>query len=355
MTLSAVLAFPGELSTPTGGYAYDRAVLAALPGAGVETVPLSLPAGFPFPGPRQVRGALDLLARVPADHILLIDGLALGALPPADIGRLPHARVALVHHPLALEAGLDAAQSRHLAINERAVLAACGAVVCTSPGTGRTLVSDYGVDPARLTVALPGTRPAPRVAADGDPPRLLAVGSLIPRKGYETLVAALATLTDLDWSLDVIGGLDFDPAHVARVRGAIAQAGLGDRIRLLGASSPQDLETAYGGADLFVHPSHYEGYGMVLAEALRRGLPVVCTTGGAAAETVPDGAGIKVPPGESGALAEGLRPLIADRAARRRLADAAFRAGQALPGWEETARAIAGALSQARAAGRPAA
>ncbi len=324
-------------------------MLTALPRQGVEVTPLSLPAGFPFPGPRQVRRALDLLCDVPTDRVLLMDGLALGALPPANVAGLPHAKVALVHHPLALEAGLDAHQRAHLAINERAVLATCGQVVCTSPGTGRTLVADYGVDPARLTIALPGTSPAPRVAAAGHPPRLLAVGSLIPRKGYETLVEALATLTDLDWTLDVIGGLDFDPDHVARVRGALGEARLADRVRLLGALPPEALEQAYGGADLFVHPSHYEGYGMVLAEALRRGLPLVCTTGGAAAETVPDGAGVKVPPADAAAMAGALRPLIAEQAARRRLADAAFRAGGALPDWDDTARAIAGALSKAEA------
>lgn len=355
MTLSAVLAFPGGLSTPTGGYAYDRAVLAALPDAGVAASPLALPAGFPFPDPAQMRQAMARLEAVPPAHVLLIDGLALGALPPDEVARLPQARVALVHHPLALEAGLDAGQRAHLAANERAVLAACAQVVCTSPGTGRTLVADYGVDPARLTVALPGTVAVPRVAADGDPPRLLAVGSLIPRKGYETLIRALAGLTDLPWSLEVIGGLDFDPPYVARVRAAIAEAGLMDRIRLQGALPPQELEAAYQRADLFVHPSHYEGYGMVLAEALRRGLPLVCTTGGAAAETVPDGAGVKVPPADAQALSQALRPLMCDRAARRRLADAGFAAGAALPGWDETARAIAGALSRAYAAGRQAA
>ncbi|QTL01956.1 glycosyltransferase family 4 protein [Aquabacter sp. L1I39] len=355
MSFRAVLAFPGDLSTPTGGYAYDRAVLAALPDAGVAISALPLPAGFPFPAPEQVRQALERLEGVPHDHVLLMDGLALGALPPAEVAGLPHAKVALVHHPLALEAGLAASQQARFSANERAVLATCTQVVCTSPGTGRTLVADYGVDPARLTVALPGTASAPRVPADGDPPRLLAVGSVIPRKGYETLVSALSTLHDLPWSLDVIGGLDFDPAHVAQVRGAIAKAGLGDRIQLKGASSPQDLDAAYLGADLFVHPSHYEGYGMVLAEALRRGLPLLCTTGGAAAETVPDGAGVKVPPGDATALAHALRPLIADRTARRALADAAFQAGQALPGWPDTACAIAGALTRARASGRVAA
>lgn len=355
MSFRAVLAFPGDLSTPTGGYAYDRAVIAALPGAGVEVSPLSLPAGFPFPTVGEVQQALDCLAGVPRDHVLLMDGLALGALPPAEVAGLPHAKVALVHHPLALEAGLDAAQRAHLSVNERSVLATCAQVVCTSPGTGRTLVADYGIDPALLTVAVPGTETAARVTADGDPPRLLAVGSLIPRKGYETLVSALARLKDLPWSLDVIGGLHFDPAYVAQVRSAIAQAGLDDRIRLVGALPPEGLEGAYGRADLFVHPSYYEGYGMVLAEALRRGLPLVCTTGGAAAETVPDGAGVKVPPADAVALAQALYPLIADRTTRRQLADAAFAAGEALPGWDDTARAIAGALSRARASGRQAA
>jgi glycosyltransferase involved in cell wall biosynthesis len=101
------------------------------------------------------------------------------------------------------------------------------------------------------------------------------------------------------------------------------------------------LARAYEDADLFVMPSLFEGYGMVLTEALARGLPIICTTGGAAAETAPDTAALKVPPGDASALAKALARLIDDRAARREMADAAWHAAGTLPRWRETAAIIA--------------
>src|SRR4029079_14446592 len=99
-----------------------------------------------------------------------------------------------------------------------------------------------------------------------------------------------------------IGGpTDRSPEALAAVDAAIRDAGLGERIEITGPLDEKQLAEQYASADAFVIASLYEGYGMVLAEAMARGLPVVCTTGGAAPETVPDGAGIKVPPGDEAA------------------------------------------------------
>ena len=84
---------------------------------------------------------------------------------------------------------------------------------------------------------------------------------------------------------------------------------------------------------------------MVLAEAMARGLPIVCTTGGAAAKTVPDAAAIKVAPGDVARSAPSRRPRACDDAAlRRRIGEASWAAGQKLPRWEDTARTIAGVI-----------
>jgi len=336
---------PGDIETPTGGYAYDRRMIRELGAAGLDIAPLRLDGAFPTPSAGEMEAALARLAATPPDTLLLGDGLALSVLPAERLKRLGRRTVALVHHPLALETGLDRAAAHALHASEQAVLAIVDAVIAISPETWRMLIARYGVTPERMTLALPGTEPAARVPADGAPPRLIAVGSLTPRKGYDVLLDAVERLGDLDFTLTIVGTPDLDPGTAARIAGRVA-AMPGGRVRLAGQLDTAQLDAAYAAANIMVHPAFYEGYGMVLAEAMRRGLPVVCTTGGAAGETVPDGAGLKVPPDDAAALAAALRRLIGDRALRRRLADGAFTAGQALPSWQDTARIIAGVLTK---------
>lgn len=341
---AVALVHPGDINTPSGGYAYDRRILAGLTAQGFDAVPLSLRGGFPYPTADEIGAALALLAATPPGTVLLADGLALGALPEAGLRRIGRPVVALVHHPLALETGLSEAVAARLLQSEAGALAAASAVIAVSPETHRMLVERFGVPPEKITLALPGTAPAARVPADGLPPRLIAVGSLTPRKGYGVLLDALDGLRDLDWTLTIVGSPDFEPETAREI--AARAAAFGPRIRLAGALDTEALDAAYAAADIFVHPSFYEGYGMVLAEALRRGLPVICTTGGAAGETVPDGAGLKVPPRDADALAAALRALLVDPARRRTMADAAFAAGTALPDWSDTVAVIGRVLME---------
>ncbi|GJD60446.1 glycosyltransferase family 4 protein [Methylobacterium frigidaeris] len=340
-----VLAVPGDLSAPTGGYAYARQLLAHLPAQGVAVTHLPLPGGFPDPAPDDLARTAGLLAAVPAEAALLIDGLAYGALPPAVIGAAGCPVAALVHHPLGYETGLSPERTAVLVAGERAALALASRVVATSRYTARLLAAEFGVAPARIAIAEPGTPPAARVTPRPGPhARLLAVGTVTPRKGYAILVRALAMLADLDWSLTVAGSLDRAPDCAASLRDLIAASALESRITLAGPVTPDALDRLYAGADVAVSASLFEGYGMALTEALARGLPLVATLGGAAAETVPPGTGIAVPPGNAPALAAGLRALIADPARRAEAAAASWAAGQRLPDWPDTAAAVAAAL-----------
>ncbi|TGE02250.1 glycosyltransferase [Methylobacterium nonmethylotrophicum] len=340
-----VLAVPGDLAAPTGGYAYARQLLAHLPAQGVAVTHLPLPGGFPDPSADDLARTAALLAAVPAETRLLVDGLAYGALPPEVIRAAGRPVAALVHHPLGYETGLAPGRAASLIASERAALAQASRVVATSRFTARMLADAFGVPPGRLTVAEPGTAPAARVRPRPGPSlRLLSVGTVTPRKGYDVLVQALASLADLDWSLTIAGSLDRAPDCAASLRGRIAALGLRDRITLAGAVTPEALDRLYAEADLAVSASVFEGYGMALTEALARGLPLVATTGGAAAETVPAGAGIAVPPGDAPALAAALRGLIADADLRAEAAAASWEAGRRLPDWPATAAAVAAAL-----------
>lgn len=341
--MSIAFAIPGDLSLPTGGYAYDRRLLAEWDRMGIACRHLALPGSFPAPTGADLATSREILTATAGP--LLVDGLAFGALPEPLVAVLPHPLIALVHHPLALEAGLSPARAAELRAGETAALRHTDTVVATSPATKALLVAKFGVPAGKITVAEPGTDPAPRAtgSSGGQPLSLLAVGAVIPRKGYDVLVAALAGLVDRAWQLTLIGALDRAPDTVAALRRQIAEAGLDNRITLAGAVSDTDLAKAYARADLFVMPSLFEGYGMVLTEALARGLPILCTTGGAAAETAPDEAALKVLPGDVAALRQGLRVLIDDDAARRARADAAWRAAASLPRWHETATRVAAA------------
>jgi glycosyltransferase involved in cell wall biosynthesis len=273
-----------------------------------------------------------------------MDGLAYGAIPTDHLDGLPQRIVALVHHPLHLETGLAEARRAELFACEGAALARADRVIATSAATAELLAADFAVPADRITVAEPGTEPKPRAGGTGRPIEILAVGALSPRKNYEALVATLEGLGDLDWHLTIAGALDRSPETARVLREAIAASGLGERITLRGQVDDRDLARLYGRADVFVSPSLFEGYGMALADAMAHGLPVVASMGGAPGATVPDGAGLKVRPGDNAGFQNAIRRVISDPALRQSLADASWEAGQRLPRWRDTAARVAGVL-----------
>lgn len=334
-------AIPGDLDLPTGGYAYDRRIIAMLPDYGVEASVVALPGSFPDPTPADIDEAIRLLAEAPAGCALLVDGLALGAIPAHRLDAIRAPLIALVHHPLCLEAGIAPERAAELKAMETEALARAARVIVTSRSIKRMLVADFAVPVAKITVAEPGTDPSARATGTGTPLQILSVGAVSPRKGYDILIEALLPLADEPWRLTICGATDRDPKTVAKLEKQILAANFGERVRLPGTVVPATLQRFYDTADLFVLPSLFEGYGMVLAEAMARGLPIVTTTGGAAAETVPDAAAIKVPPGDAAALSSALDKAIRDKRLRTRLADASWDTGRTLPPWTETTRRIA--------------
>jgi glycosyltransferase involved in cell wall biosynthesis len=343
-------AVPGDLAIPTGGYAYDRRMIAELDRLGWQVDLIDLGEGFPWPDQTTLTSARTRLLTAPAGRSIVIDGLALGVMPETAsrlAGRNP--LVALVHHPLALELGLSACQADALRASEMAALASVQRVVVTSAATARLIASDYGVPAERITVATPGSDPArPVQGSQHDVVRLLSVGAVVPRKGYDILIAALATLTALSWTLMIVGDRTRDPNAVARLDADIARHALGDRITVVGAVSPERLAALYSEADVFVLASYFEGYGMAFAEAIAHGLPIIGTTGGAIPETVPPDTGLLVPAGDISAFARALRRVIGEDELRRQMANASRRAAARLPTWRQSAEIFARALETLR-------
>lgn len=344
MTRQLSFIVPGDPGQLTGGYLYDARIVAGLRRHGWTVEVHGLPGRFPEPDDEARAALARTLAALPAGHQVVVDGLAAGGLPEVALAHAARlALVVLMHHPLADESGLHASRRRCLLASERAVLSAARLVIGTSRFTARRL-ADFGVRPARLRVVAPGTEPNALAATDNIAPRLLCVASLTPRKGHDLLLAALQSVRHLPWTCDCIGSLTRAPQHAAAIADGIRRAGLGERLRLRGERTEQEVREAYAGADLFVLASHYEGYGMVIDEALAAGLPVLTTSGGALAETLPPDAGVSVPPGDAAALAAALRALLLDRQQRLRLRDGARRARLQRRSWTQATDEFAAAL-----------
>ncbi|MBI3491472.1 MAG: glycosyltransferase family 4 protein [Acidobacteria bacterium] len=343
-----VLVLPGDLDTLTGGYAYDRRVVSGLRERGWTVDVRELDGSFPRPTVAALEQAAQVFARIPDGATVLVDGLAFGAMPALAEREGERLRlIALVHHPLAAETGVDAASAAALEADERRALACARQVIVTSHATAAMLAT-YNVPHDRIVVVEPGTdRQVGRVLSDparaarsvgrllSDPPafrsvgrvlsdpaaqagpedppyiRLLCVASLIPRKGHEILFRALALLKDRQWRLTCVGSFDRDPATVARLRAQLRDDGLEAFVTLAGELSGAALHAEYDRADLFVLPTFHEGYGMAVAEALAHGVPVISTpTGGIETLIGADPcAGLLVPPGDANALASALTGL----------------------------------------------
>jgi glycosyltransferase involved in cell wall biosynthesis len=333
-----VFVVPGRLDQLTGGYLYDRNIVEGLragrrPVRVIELGPIVDAAEF---------------AAIPDGAKTVIDGLALPSLAEVIAAEAPRLRlVGLIHGPVAQEAGLSPAAAERAAAVEAALLSRMRGVLCPSRSTA-IAVASYGIPVDRIAVVPPGTaQPNPPVPPSQRPVRaLLCVANLLPRKGHVVLVEALAQIRDLEWSLLCIGSVERDPATAREVRRMISGAGLDGRITLAGEQPQEAVGDAYRVADLFVLPSFHEGYGMVYAEAMAHGLPIVGTTAGAIPETVPREAGLLVPPGDPVALAQALRRVISEPALSARLAVGSRAAGLRLPDWPRATNQWESALNQ---------
>jgi hypothetical protein len=346
---------------PSGGNAYDRQVCRGLAATGWRVREHAVPGPWRWPdgpdGQDASHAAEQALARVigaVADGgIVLVDGLVASTLPAVLVAAARRlSLVVLVHMPLG-----DAPRGQAVAgasERESAVLSAACAVVTTSTWTRGRLLERYPLRPERVHVAEPGAEPAAVAPGTADGSQLLCVAAVIPDKGHDLLLAALAAIADLPWRCVCVGTVDRDPAFVSRLCRQAAAHGVSDRFRLTGAypSGPSgQLDLAYATADALVLASHAETYGMVVTEALARGLPVIATAVGGLPDALgrtADGRrpGLLVPADDRAALTAALRSWLGDADLRRRLRQAAAERRATLPGWSATTGRIARVLNE---------
>ncbi len=342
-----VFAISADYERRTGGWIYDQRLMRELRQRGWNVRDLVLPAGFPRPDDAARAESSVMLDRLPEGSIVMIDQLCLGVMP--DIARQQSRRLHLamiVHHPLSLETGMAEHERVAFAQLEREALSHVARVIVTSQTTANDLKTNFAVPEQRIVVAPPGVdRLPPAMGADG-PPAMLSVGAVVPRKDHGTLIMALAGLRKWHWHLTIVGNLSRTPEHVAEIRRLIARHGLSDRMTLAGEREDADLELLWQSADLYAAASRHEGFGMAIAEAVARGLPVVSTAAGAVSEWLGDQAAILVAPGDVEALRAGLGRVLSDPGVRASLRQGARAARERLPRWEKTAVTVETALDR---------
>jgi glycosyltransferase involved in cell wall biosynthesis len=317
-----VLVVPGAIETRTGGSIYDRQMAEGLRARGWSVDVREVDQKTP-----------DIFATIADSATVVVDGLLFGAVPDQierHAGRLRF--VTIVHLPLSETPGLSRDRAVVLERREQRSLACAKAVVVTGPRTVEHIVQ-RGVPRERVVLIQPGTDRAPLAQGSGTGIlQLLTVATVNAGKGHDVLIRALARLPSFQWHLTCVGSLDRDPAATARMRALVVSSCLDDRVTFTGELDEAGVAEAYDRADLFVLATCHETFGMAVAEAVARGLPVVSTTTGAIPDIVGDG-GLLVPPGDLDALAVALARAVGDKSLRETLAARARAARDRLTTW----------------------
>jgi len=323
----------GETGRKTGGYLYNARVVTGLRGRGIEVE--EVVACGASPGEQRAAAWHFGSAFDPSMFdVVVVDALArIVVAPHLDLWRTIRPVVALVHEL----PGVAGGEPDHEWEHEEPLLRSDRLVAVS--GHGRSVLLSRGVSAGRISVVPPGfdnvTVYEPSPGGREGPLRALCVAQWIPRKGILTLVEAWMLRERPGAVLDLVGEKDADPDYAARVRAAIETAPSGS-IVVSGRVDDLELNAAYASADLFVLPSRYEGYGIVYAEALASGLPVIACDVGPVPELVGREAAVLIEPDNVDDLCAALDLLLGDSALRARMSAAAIRRASGLPRWEDT-------------------
>jgi glycosyltransferase involved in cell wall biosynthesis len=345
--MHAALIVPAPFDAVSGGYGYDRRIVAGLQEAGHSVRVIELAGTHPLTDELAREAACAAWDSIPDDIRPLIDGLALPAFAGLDDALSARGTVVgLIHHPTSLETGVPDGDRAALFDIEKRLLPRLACIIATSETTAQGLVKDFAINRERIRTVVPGTDDAPRATGSGGPTcHILSIGTLVPRKGHDLLLRALARLFDLDWRITIVGSPERDPVHAQSLVALAAELGITKRVHFVGEVIGKALEVLWQQADLFSLATHWEGYGMAIAEALKRGVPVAVCDGGAAGKLVTQASGVVCPAGDWINLSKALRRLIFDTSLRQKMAEAAWLVGQTLPSWKTQVREFAQALA----------
>ena len=328
----------GGTGRKTGGYMYNGRVIFGLRKRGFEIE--EVVAGGASPDEQRTAAPGFGSTFDPSRYdAIVVDALARIALAPhLDLWLSWRPVVALVHELPSVASGGSGPETVPSECDYEEPLLHADRLVAVSDH-GRNVLLGRGVSPGRIHVVPPGfdgipEGVGPHVQGDG-PVRALCVAQWIERKGILTLVEAWALRERKGAVLELIGETDADPDYAFRIGDAI-EAAPRDSIVVSGCVDDATLGASYASADLFVLPSRYEGYGIVYAEALARGLPIIACEIGPVPDLVGREAAVLVRPDDKEDLSAALDLLLGDPTLRTKMSAAASRRASRLPRWEDT-------------------
>ncbi|MFZ1624282.1 MAG: glycosyltransferase family 4 protein [Gammaproteobacteria bacterium] len=341
---------------PSGGNVYNRRIIAGLRASGWSVFEYAIPGSWPRPDSSASAALINVLAGLPDDALVLLDGLIASTVPDVLAPQASRLRlVILLHMPLGN--GLATDELYAVRTRERTALSVASAIIATSTWTKRWLCEQYALQPRQIHVAIPGTDAASPATGTAAGSELLCIAAVTPLKGHDVLLAALETISDLPWHCSCVGSLQQDLRFVDHLQRQAIAAGIDDRVHYTGTLQGADLAGAYARADVLVLASRRESFGMVTTEALARGLPVIATAVGGIAEALGHDAddslpGLLVPPDAPGALGASLRAWLTDPGLRTRLRHAAGQRRTTLSGWSVTVEQVSQVLMETAARSR---
>jgi glycosyltransferase involved in cell wall biosynthesis len=279
---------PGDINSLTGSHIFTKRFAEGLKKNGHQITIHQLSNDFPFPSDKSLQTVQTILSLIPESDTIIFDNLISSSIS-ALLKECAHRNhlICLFHLPLSIYPGFSVYQREMLAFSESESLGFIHHILAVGPFVEKFLLQQ-GIDKKKIILTFPGVEDCPQKKIyQPKPYRLLSVANLIRSKGHVTLVKALSALNNINWILDCYGDLDLDRQYLADLQALIRRNNLQNKIFIHGTISGKALSDAYLSADLFIHPSEFETYGIALTEALAHGIPVIASTGGGTLSTVP--------------------------------------------------------------------
>lgn len=267
------LLFTGEYYSISGGYIYNRKLVENLKTFGVEVKLVQLSEKQVSDSPGTTENLELILSKIPTGSILLIDSLAFGSNHTLW-KKYYHSQilVPLIHLPLFLN--IDFSSDFMIKEKELEALSFARHIIVTSSFTKLALEKE-GVSVSKISVIIPGVEVLTKKKHYPFFPRqFLCVSNINRYKNQLLLLTVLTRLKHFDWILHLVGSTRTDPDYFYTILSFISANELDKKVVIHGELSGDRLFEKYSQSDLFLFPSTFETYGMVIAEALNSGVPV---------------------------------------------------------------------------------